>query len=595
MNTLSIHYGHDSNISLLKNGKIILAISEERISRIKNDGNWPKLSINLIKKKYPKLISNINKVYLIGNKTFSEFGGGSLFSFLKKNNLLIFSYILIPLSLLVNLLDNLYLNLRLRNKLICLFLFIKVKIIFGINVEINFIDHHTSHAHGAVSTSPYKDGLAITLDGKGDFLSGSFFVFKNKKLIKRIYTISDYDSIGFVYSQITKYLGFTPNKHEGKITGLAAHGNIKKIQHLDFPLKFNHETGQITNSLINQNTSNLTVLYRILKINFFTFLKVLFFNSNLKTILYKILISEYIENNLKKLSKEDLSAYAQHNLENLVIKIIKFYQDKYGKYSIALSGGIFANVKLNQRIKENVNKNLYIFPGMDDGGLSLGTNVYFNCKKNFFFENIYFGPDYNNQEIIKILKKNKFKYEYFKDIESKIANLLFNKKIVGRFYGKMEWGPRALGNRSILAAPFDERINDNLNKRLRRTEFMPFAPTIIFEYAKNYIINYSKKDISADFMTTSYYVNKIYKKKIKAVTHIDGSARPQILKYKCNYSFYKIIKEFYKLSGVPVVLNTSFNLHEEPIVMSPDDSLKALVSDAIDVLAINNFLVYNSR
>ena len=592
MNSLSIHYGHDSNVSLLKNGKIILAISEERISRIKNDGNWPKLSINLIIKKYPKIISNINKVYLIGNKTFSEFGGGSLFSFLKKNNLLIFSYILIPLSLLINLLDNLYLNLRLRDKLICLFLIIKVKIIFGINVKINFIDHHTSHAHGAVSTTPYKHGLAVTLDGKGDFLSGSIFIFKDKKLIRRVYTIPDYDSIGFVYSQITKYIGFTPNKHEGKITGLAAHGCIKKIQHLDFPLKFNHETGQITNFLINQNSNNLTVLYRILKINFFTILKVLFFNSNLKTILYKILIIKYIENNLKKLSKKDLSAYAQYNLENLVLKIIKFYQDKYGKHSLALSGGVFANVKLNQKIKENVNKNLYIFPGMDDSGLSLGTNIYFNSKKTFFLENIYFGLNYNNQQIIKSLKKSKFKYEYFKDIESKIANLLFHNKIVGRFLGKMEWGPRALGNRSIIAAPTDERINKKLNKRLRRTEFMPFAPSINYEHAKDYLINYTKKDILADFMTISYNINKTLKKKIRAVVHIDNSVRPQILKYKCNNSFHKIIKEFYRKSGLPVVLNTSFNLHEEPIVLSPDDALKALEDDAIDVLAINNFLVY---
>ena len=155
----------------------------------------------------------------------------------------------------------------------------------------------------------------------------------------------------------------------------------------------------------------------------------------------------------------------------------------------------------------------------------------------------------------------------------------------------MEYGPRALGNRSIIASPFDQTINDWLNKKLNRTEFMPFAPSMIVDHAKEYFPKYDPKHIAAEFMTVTYDVNPEYADKIPAVVHIDGTARPQVVKQEVNESYYKIIKEFYNLTGVPVVLNTSFNIHEQPIVYSPQDAINGYLDGDLDVLAIGNYIV----
>jgi carbamoyltransferase len=205
---------------------------------------------------------------------------------------------------------------------------------------------------------------------------------------------------------------------------------------------------------------------------------------------------------------------------------------------------------------------------------------------------VYFGPEYSDDEIESELKKMGVAYEKQSDIELKVAQLIFDGKVVGRFKGRMEYGPRALGNRTIVARPTDKNINDWLNKKLKRTEFMPFAPSMIAEHADEVLENYEKRvsDYADNFMTITYDVKPEWREKTQATTHIDGTARPQVVTKEANPTYHRLIEEYYKLSGIPVVINTSFNMHEEPIVTTPNDAIRSFQQGCLDYLAIGNLL-----
>ncbi|MCX6710286.1 MAG: carbamoyltransferase, partial [Candidatus Woesearchaeota archaeon] len=198
---------------------------------------------------------------------------------------------------------------------------------------------------------------------------------------------------------------------------------------------------------------------------------------------------------------------------------------------------------------------------------------------------------YSDAYIKNFLKAKNLKFKYYKHIEIKIAELLSEGKIVARFAGKMEYGPRALGNRSILCQATDKKINNWLNKRLKRTEFMPFAPSVLKEEANNCFKNLKGAEYSAEFMTITFYCTDLMRKKAPAVVHVDNTARPQIVSEKNNPSFYKILKQYRNISGIPAIINTSFNMHEEPIVCSPEDALSTFLKAGLDYLAIGSYLV----
>ena len=232
---------------------------------------------------------------------------------------------------------------------------------------------------------------------------------------------------------------------------------------------------------------------------------------------------------------------------------------------------------------------------MDDSGTALGSALIINkktSKKNLSFDTIYLGTSYEEKIIIKAIDKYDLNAKKVKKFHSKVAHELNLGKVVGRFSDRLEWGPRALGNRSILVKPDDPKINDVLNRRLNRTEFMPFAPIILEEDASKIVEKYSKEHISSKFMTMTYDINTKYKDKIKAAIHVDNTARPQVLNKYDNSDIYKILKHYKKLTGIGVILNTSFNLHEEPIVNTPDDAIKAFISGAVDILSIEDYIIY---
>ena len=600
MNIIGIHYGHDTNVTYLKDGKCVFAISEERISRVKFDNSWPQKSLDYIIDNYNLDGEQIDFVTVVGSSRLEETSGGSLKKIYKKFGLKI--NLLISLaSPIINMLDNFFNFLQLRKKITLKCIKTKLNKI-GINEnKIIFLDHHFCHAIGAFHASEFDNSLIITCDGKGDDSCHKSFVgIKNEKgqrEIKLLAKSKDIDSIGFFYSAVTEFLGFRALRHEGKITGLAAYGS-KDYQTVSSPVNLSSDGLTLRNSLVKNHEikSRIILLINFLLLDYKFFFKNLFNNSALELRYYQLLLLRFLKKNFNNESKENVARYAQQELENKINNLISNTIKLSQSNNICLSGGVFANVKLNQTISEKTKKNIFVMPGMDDGGLSLGAalHVYetksgFPAKENF--DHVYFGPKYSEEEILHDIKKFNFKYEKLESIEKKIATALHEESIVGRFNESMEWGPRALGNRSILASPKDKNINKILNDRLKRTEFMPFAPIILSEKSDEYFKDYNTDLKCTEFMTMTMNVKEEKIKSIPAVVHVDNTARPQFVKKEKNESLYNILIEYQKLSGIPVLINTSFNLHEEPIVCTPYDALRAFQQGAVDFLALGNFWI----
>ncbi|MBU1652207.1 carbamoyltransferase, partial [bacterium] len=273
-----------------------------------------------------------------------------------------------------------------------------------------------------------------------------------------------------------------------------------------------------------------------------------------------------------------------------------------GIYDVVLAGGIFANVKINQCIAEiDGVQSLFVHPNMGDGGTATGAAMlvwadHLRAQGKTYepeaIDEVYYGPGYDDREIEKALGNYSFQFRKSNDIEADTAEMVAHKKIVGRFNGRMEYGPRALGNRSILADPTDPAINDWLNERLSRTEFMPFAPSALYESANKLYRNYTAGEYASYFMTITFDVEKEWAEKARAVAHVDNTARPQVVKKQANPSYHKILQEYEKRTGLPLFVNTSFNAHEEPIVCTPDDALRSLGNKCVDALSIGSFIVW---
>jgi carbamoyltransferase len=377
-----------------------------------------------------------------------------------------------------------------------------------------------------------------------------------------------------MYSAITHDMGFIRHRHEGKITGLAALGTPSKEKlGLSNLIRYSKSKHRFISPSIARHARNL--------------------NS----------VSEYFGPLLKTNSRADLAATVQNIFEDVILEFAMDAFDVAKKQgftskNICLAGGCFANVRLNQKLMElPFVDNIYIFPAMGDGGLAAGAAVqhYYNTgnrdRNDSKLEHVYLGRDFSISEMEKALNDAKLKYTRPDEPEKEVAQLLAKGKVIGRFNGAMEYGPRALGNRSIIGAPFDKTINDWLNKKLHRTEFMPFAPSMTVEAAPDYLKGYRNDHIAADFMTITYDILPGKAEKIPAVVHVDNTARPQVVRKEINLSYHKIIDEFGKITGVPVVLNTSFNIHEEPIVYTPEDAIRGFLDAKLDYLSIGPFIV----
>jgi carbamoyltransferase len=356
---------------------------------------------------------------------------------------------------------------------------------------------------------------------------------------------------------VTSSLGFKPSRHEGKIVGLASYGDPDVLS-------------DILLSHIQQTDGDFRI-----------------FGSN------NIFLSRYLASHFSKI---DVAAAYQHVLEVVAVNFVKYWVKKTGIDTVVLSGGVTANVKLNQRIFEiDEVKNIFIYPNMGDGGCGSGAAMYqsWDGKIQETISNAYFGPDYTDKEIETELKANGLEFTQPNNLAKDVAQLIFDGSVVARFSGRMEYGPRALGNRSIMYHAQEPEVNQWLNKRLGRTEFMPFAPVTLYEARERYFFNIKGAEHTAEFMTITFDCTDEMKRECPAAVHIDGTARPQLIRREVNPGYYDIVKEYENLSGISSLINTSFNMHEEPIVCSPHDAIRAFLDGNLDVLVIGPYLVKN--
>lgn len=425
----------------------------------------------------------------------------------------------------------------------------------GLQGKLKRVDHHLSHAANAYYGSGYPEALIVTLDGYGSGLAGSVSIGRNGT-ITRAHGVEFPHSLGTFYESVTSALGFKPSRHEGKIVGLAAYGDPAILRDV-LLARFDQEPGS----------------FRIREINNLYFAR--------------MLAAEF--------PKIDVAAAYQHVLEVVATRYIAHYLKQTGLRNVVLSGGVVANVKLNQRIRDlDGVDSIFIHPNMGDGGCGTGAAMLeFAGSANLMkpIEHVYLGPSYSEHEILEALGRAQLEFTRYDPVESKIAALIAAGKVVARFDGRMEYGPRALGNRSILYHAQEPEVNHWLNQRLGRTEFMPFAPATLFEHRHACYRHIDGCEHAATFMTITFDCTEEMKRTSPAAVHVDGTARPQLVSATSNPSFHRILTEYHALTGIPSLINTSFNMHEEPIVCSPDDAVRAFLQGNLDYLAIGPFVV----
>lgn len=561
MNIIGLHNDEDSGVCLLQNGILVEAVNEERFNRIKLYKGFPALSLTYVLSKYGLKVDDIDWFaygwYGLQNhwQSYIQKLANRIIKGLKANP---YCGDLIEERLRSEIEQDAATRASFESRMSEL----------GVPAhKIAYLDHHQSHAWSAFACSPFDEAIVFSFDGRGDLKSSSVSYASSKEgLIERDYQLT-FDSLGYLYGQITKYCGFTPHRHEGKVTGLAAYGNAQ-------------ETLPFFNKLISWEDNEIHAhlgTYRP------------FFNG----------IHPDLANELAKFKKEDVAAGVQAHCENLVVQSIKHglaSMPKPNVRNVCLAGGLFANVKINQRVAEidGVDR-VFVFPHMGDGGLTVGSACFLNFRltghSKMSMPTVYLGPGFSSREISEVLSQyaERIDYEKTTDKVDRTVKDLIDKKVVGYFDGRMEFGPRSLGARSILHHACDASVNDWLNKRFNRTEFMPFAPVSTADYAPQCYKDWNKDDVCAKFMTRTFDCFADFSKMHKAVVHIDGTARPQVVTEADNRDYYRIVKTYCERTGEKALINTSFNKHEEPIVCSPEDAIRCLIAGTIDVLIIGEY------
>tara|TARA_Y100000590_G_scaffold228479_1_gene257803 strand:+ start:2903 stop:4606 length:1704 start_codon:yes stop_codon:yes gene_type:complete len=557
-------YYHDSAAALLENDHVIAAVEEERFSRKKFDDGFPKMAIEWCLKETGISASEINSVAFY-DKPILKF------------ERLLDNYIAVAPRGLYSFLDTipkwLHKRLWIKNDI--------MKSLDGFRGEIVFPEHHVSHAAYSFFTSPFEESAILTTDGVGEWSTTSIGSGENNS-VKLLQDIRWPHSLGLFYSAFTYFLGFQVNEGEYKLMGLSSYGKPKYYDLILENLIDVKDDGSI----------HLNMEYFA-----FTYDKVM---TNQKfSELFGIKRKE--ENEEMKQIHFDIGASAQKVLEDILLKMVEYLYKKTESKNLCLGGGVALNGVANYRIlKESSFENIHIPPSPGDAGSAIGAAqyLYFSHHKQNrklvadttkrIIENVYVGPSYSMDEIKKFLDEKNIKYEILDDekLVKNCAKLISEGNVVGWYQGKMEWGPRALGNRSILADPRRKEMKDILNEKIKHREsFRPFAPSILEEFVSEYF----DMDIPSPYMLMVSPVKK--PNKIPAVTHVDGTGRLQTVSKNSNPLYYKLINEFYNLTEVPVIINTSMNVKGEPIVNTPEQAYNMLTKTDMDCIFLGNFLV----
>ncbi len=557
-------YYHDSAAAVLKDGQAVAAVEEERFSREKNDDGFPRQAIDYCMKE-----AGISG----GDLACVAFYDKAVLKFER----LLDNYIAVAPRGLYSFTDVIPKWLHKR-------LWIKEEIkkhLGGYKEKIYFPEHHLSHAAYTFFTSPFSEAAILTVDGVGEWTTTSFGSARDTT-IRLTDNIEWPHSLGMFYSAFTYYLGFKVNEGEYKLMGLSAYGKPKYYDLIMRELIDVKEDGSI---LLN------------MKYFAFTWDKVMI-NGKFEKLFG---IPRRTEDTKPEQIHLDIGASAQLVLEEILLKMARHIHKKTNQKNLCLGGGVALNGVANYRLlKEGPFDKIHIPPSPGDGGSAIGcaSYVYYSILNNeriietdtakTISNNVYLGPQYSNDEIKSFLdSKNIPYYKYERqELLTRTAKLIADQNVVGWYHGRVEWGPRALGNRSILADPRNPKMKDILNEKIKHREsFRPFAPSILEEYTSEYF----ELDIPSPYMLLVAKVKK--PDKIPAVTHVDGTARLQTVSKGTNPLYYDLINEFYKLTDVPVIVNTSMNVRGEPIVNTPEQGYGMLRKTEMDYLVMGNYLI----
>ncbi len=565
---LGIHDGHNSGASILQDGQIKYSICEERLTRRKNEIGYPKFSIDEVLK-----LANVNTLdidivvyasnfmhsasYLENASEWYKAGKADFIKDAKRDA----SYLKAVFDQRrKERIEQLHEHLNLEKN------------------KIKFQDHHLCHAAAAYFGSPFnldKDTLILTCDGAGDGLSATVSI-ANGLEIKRISSTSRKASLGKIYSRVTYMLGLKPWEHEYKVMGLAPYSENK----------FALEIKNILDELLKVSEDG--------------------FNFELCSEYETSYIYEFLREKFECKRFDAIAGGVQIFTEEILRKWVKGIVKKTGIKRVVCGGGVFMNVKANKIISEiDGVEELFIFPSCGDESLSFGAawieySELLKSKKDLkpltSLNNLYLGGlcyESNLEKYISeyINSEDNISINKSENISHDTADIIFNNHIVARCSGQMEWGARALGNRSIIANPKDWSNVEKINSKIKKRDFwMPFAPSILKEKASNYIVN--PKNLFSPYMMLAFDTTELAQSEIGAAIHPrDKTARVQIVDKMMNLEYWKLINEFYKISGTPCILNTSFNLHGYPLVYSIKDAIFVYKNSGLNYLVIENFIL----
>ncbi len=564
--TLGIWDGHDAGAALLQDGKILYAANEERFTKRKLEINFPNhaisAAISYAKIKHSdvdniaysttEFTKTLERIFPSMKENYYKFRRRKILKPMFENARHKIKYTLTgigPLPLCEAASSHII------NR--------KLKRMGFRGYRLYAIDHHLSHAACAAFTSGQGRKLVITLDGLGDGLSGSVSILDNGKL-ERVMRIGAQDSLGIFYEQITNIVGMRELEDEGKVMAMA-----------DYSYPFSSEENRFSD-LFSLSGTRLRARHSAAR-------------------QYDILSAIGWQ-----MPREQFAYMAQQLVEMLVEKLISNLIDRYNIQDIAVSGGLFSNIKANMKVRSLGNvKSMYVFPHMGDGGIALGAALYCHYLTDKISGqkfSAYLGDEYSEEDTVDYIKKHK---EFSYNIEGKTESARHASELISKenyilwFNGRMEYGPRALGNRSIVGSSSSEQVKELLNMKVKRREwFQPFAPSVL-ESEVERLFEYDNKGYDK-FMTSAYAMKKEHLMRERSVVHVDGTARPQMVGDE-NLEYKELLAGVKKQTGFGIVLNTSFNIHGSPIVMSPSDALLMMKQSGTKHMFINGVFVTNRK
>ncbi|MBX4211216.1 MAG: carbamoyltransferase [Candidatus Yanofskybacteria bacterium] len=582
---------HDASACLLEDGIPVAMADEERFSRKKHDSDFPKNAIEFVLRQANITAQEVDWVVFY-EKPFIKFDR------IIKTSLATFPW---APQVFAESLKHLFLDKLWIRQLIADELKIAPK-------KVLFSNHHLSHGASAFFCSPWERAAILTVDGVGEWATATLGIGENNtiRILKEIHFPH---SLGLLYSAVTAFLGFEVNEGEYKVMGMAPYGKprfvseIRKLleQFPDGSFALDLKYFRFHRSLTNTYSKEFIKLFgtpRDPKSKFFTRDTGWppYFGPQPEP-------EEYERKAIEQERYADLAASVQVVLEEFLQKLVAHLHELTGEDRLCYAGGVALNSVANWKLlKQGPFKELYIQPAAGDGGGSLGAalalhHIGLQQPRSFVLAHGSYGAAHSREEILKAIEKSGLTFEEITD-EDKLVETIGGKiaegMVIGWFHGRFEWGPRALGNRSILADPRRVEMKDIVNTKIKfREPYRPFAPSVLAEHASEYF-EMTGDPWPARFMLYVVPVRSEKQTIVPAITHVDGTARPQMVYESATPRYWKLIKAFAKKTGVPMVMNTSFNLKGEPIVNTPEDALSTFQRSGMDILVLENFIVYRS-